>query len=142
MKIKFAFALNNEEMFEKTHFGEAENFTFYMFNPDKFIRDETFQNPYKSKRTNEDHGSFSKGQAIISFLKEHKVNAIVSHQFGKNIKMVNKHFIPIIIEEENPKQVLKILRNNMEWFKDELGNKNTNFMLFKIKKGVLKSAVE
>ena len=83
-----------------------------------------------------------KGNAIISFLDEKGVSVLVSKQFGRNINMVNQHYIPVIIDEEKPEKVLEILQKNMDWFKDELTNRSENYMLFLIKNGILKIHVK
>jgi hypothetical protein len=63
---------------------------------------------------------------------------LVSKQFGQNIKLGNQHFIPVIINEDKPEMVLEILLKHIDWFKDELINRNENFMLFKIRNGIIK----
>ena len=90
----------------------------------------------------QEHGSKKKGNAIIAFLKENDVSVLVSKQFGRNIKMVNQHFIPVIIAEDEPKNAVKVLQKHMNWFKDELQNRKTNYMLFHIKNGILKMHIK
>jgi hypothetical protein len=89
----------------------------------------------------QEHGSKMKGNLIISFLKEKGVSVLVSKMFGQNIKMVNQHFVPVIIDEEKPETVLGILHKNMDWLKDEIINRNQNHMLFHIKNGIIKMHV-
>ncbi|NCB08326.1 MAG: hypothetical protein EOM73_09205 [Bacteroidia bacterium] len=142
MKINFAFALNDEKMFEKKHFGEAEHYAIYSYEKGKLILIETLPNSFISLDEGKVHGSKEKGLAIISFLKEKEVMVLVSKQFGKNIKMVSQHFIPVIIDEDQPEQVVEIIVRNIKWIKDELKNRNTGYMLFRIKTGILKTVVE
>ncbi|MEA3445556.1 MAG: hypothetical protein U9R19_12620, partial [Bacteroidota bacterium] len=72
-------------------------------------------------------------------LRNKNVKVLVSRQFGKNIKLINKYFIPILIYEESPEQAGKILYKYIDWIKDELNDKETGFKLFTIKNGILKS---
>jgi predicted Fe-Mo cluster-binding NifX family protein len=142
MKITFALALNEDGIFEKKHFGDSDKFAFYTYTKNELKLKEELPNIHKSMDEVHEHGSKKKGNAIISFLKEKGVNVLVSKQFGKNISMINQHFIPVIIVEKNPDQVIEILLNQMNWFKDELKNRKTDFMLFRIKNGILKSEVK
>lgn len=141
MKTTFALALNKEGVFEKKHFGDSDKFAIYNFENKKLSLQEVLPNTFKSMDEVVEHGSKKKGDAIISFLKEKGVRVLVSKQFGKNIKMVNQHFIPVIIAEDNSEQAIGILFKHMKWFKDELKNRQTNFMLFRINNGILKSPV-
>lgn len=138
MNITFAFALNEENNFEKKHFGNSDKFALYTYKNNQLSFEDEFQNSFKSMDELQEHGSKMKGNAILSFLKENKVSVLVSKQFGQNIKLVNKHFIPVIINEDKPEMVLEILQKHIDWFKDELINRKDNFMLFKIKSGIIK----
>jgi predicted Fe-Mo cluster-binding NifX family protein len=140
MKITFAFAVNNQGLFENNHFGEAENFAIYTSSENELQLSEILPNPMKNKEEDE-HGLKSKALYIISILKSKDVNVLVSKQFGKNIKIVNQHFIPVIIHEENPEQITTIISRNINWLKDELKNRDSDYMLFRIKTGILKSMV-
>ena len=142
MKITFALALNNNGVFEKRHFGDTDKFAIYKFENNELLFQEEFLNTFKSMDEVKEHGSKKKGNAIISFLKEKGVSVLVSKQFGRNIKMVNQHFIPVIITEDKPEQVLIILQKKMNWFQDELKNRKENYMLFHIKNGILKMHVK
>lgn len=142
MKITFAFALNNDGVFEKQHFGDTEKFAIYRFENNELKFQEEALNAFKTMDEVQEHGSKKKGNAIISFLKDKGVSVLVSKQFGRNIKMVNKHFIPVIIAEEKPEQILGVLQKHMNWFKDELKNRKENYMLFHIKNGILKMHIK
>jgi len=142
MKITFAFALNHDGVFEKCHFGDSDQFVIYAFNERDLLYSEVLPNTFNTRDSKHEHGSKQKGNAIISSLKEKGVEVLVSKQFGKNIKMVNQHFIPVIIKEDNPDQVLEILLNHISWFKNELKNKKTAYMLFYTKNGILEMHVK
>jgi predicted Fe-Mo cluster-binding NifX family protein len=141
MKLTFALALNNEGVFENKHFGESDKFALYVESENEIRLEEEVANDFKTL-DQQAHGSKTKGNAIISFLKDKKVDVLVSKQFGKNINLVNQHFIPVIIHEQNSEHVLKILEKHKNWLKDELGNRESDFMLFQIKNGILKSKIK
>jgi len=142
MKVTFALALNNEGYFEKRHFGDTEKFAIYRFENKELLFQEEIFNSFKTMEEAHEHGSKKKGNAIIAFLKEKGVSVLVSKQFGRNIKMVNQHFVPVIITEDKPEQVLEVLLKRMNWFKDELKNRKENYMLFHIKNGILKMHIK
>jgi predicted Fe-Mo cluster-binding NifX family protein len=140
MNLKFAFAVNTENQFEKSHFGEADKFLIYEIgnNETVFLAEET--NAFKELIA--EHGSKKKAMAIIDFLKQKDVNALVSRQFGSNIAMVNGYFIPIIISSENPEEVLKILTRHIHWIRDEWKANPSNYKLFTINSGIMKSSIK
>ena len=142
MKVTFALALNNEGVFEKRHFGDTDKFAIYKFEDNELRFHEETSNSFKTMDEVQEHGSKKKGDAIIAFLKEKGVSVLVSKQFGRNIKMVNKHFVPVIIAEDKPEQVLEVLLKRMNWFTDELKNRKENYMLFHIKNGILKMHIK
>jgi predicted Fe-Mo cluster-binding NifX family protein len=142
MDLKFAFAVNTENRFEKTHFGDADKYLLYevVSNELKLVAEE--DNIFKSIDEEKEHGSQKKGNAIIKFLAGKNVKAIVSLQFGKNIKLVNEHFIPIIIQENNPEDAIVVINKHLHWIKDEWDHKTNEYNLFMIKNGILKSKIK
>ncbi len=142
MKITLALALNNNGVFEKRHFGDTDKFAIYTYEKHKLSFKEELTNTFKTMDEAQEHGSKKKGNAIIAFLKEKGVSVLVSKQFGRNIKMVNQHFIPVIIAEDDPNHAVEVLQKHMNWFKDELQNREENYMLFHIKNGILKMHIK
>ena len=142
MKIKFAFAVNGNNQFAKNHFGDTEKFLIYEVDSEnlQFISEEV--NVFRDMDETKEHGSREKGLAIVDFLKDMGVNVLVSMQFGKNIKIINEHFIPVIIYSDKPEQVIDTLNHHMHWISDELENASSDFKLFTIKSGILKSVVK
>ena len=138
MDLIFAFALNNTNQFEACHFGDAHKYAIYKQKDGKIVQRGELENIHR----NGSHGDSKKGNAIIKFLVEQGVNVIVSKEFGRNINMVNKHFIPIIISTEDPENVVDILQNKLHWIQDEWNSTTADFKLFKIKSSVLKLKVE
>jgi len=142
MNLCFAFAVNEANQFEKKHFGDADKYVIYKQDGDEIKLFSEERNKFKSLDEEVEHGSKKKGEAIIQFLKEKNVNVLVSRQFGRNINIVNNHFIPIKISVEQPDKVLKILGKHLHWITDELNNKSDEFKLFIIKSGILKMPVK
>jgi predicted Fe-Mo cluster-binding NifX family protein len=140
-KIRFAFAVNRINNFEAKHFGDADKYLIYEFSGNEFVFVREQINEFKTADENAAHGSKEKGTLIIELLKESGVNVLVSRQFGRNIKMVNSHFIPVIIHNTEPVNVLSILSLNMRWLVDELELNPERYKLFNINKGILKSSI-
>lgn len=67
---------------------------------------------------------------------------MVLKQFGKNIQMINRHFIPVIVYTEKPREALQILKKHMKWIEDELKNRPQEFKLFTLKNGALKTIIK
>jgi len=141
MEIKFAFAVNSINQFEKNHFGDSHKFLIYGVESGnlKFLSEE--KNIFKEMDETKEHGSRKKGLAIIDYLKSMGANILVSRQFGRNIKVINEHFIPVIIYSDEPNEVVDSLAHHLHWLVDELDNTTSNFKLFTIKSGILKSVV-
>lgn len=138
-KIVFAFALNTEDIFVKKYFGEADKFVIYEFSDGELKQKEELLNPLKNSL--EEISISEKREKIVSLLKSRDVSVLVSQQFSNNLRLVTDDFVPVLIEKENPEQVVEILNKNMKWIKDELKNRNSDHMLFRIKTGVLKVAI-
>ncbi|MBN1251630.1 MAG: NifB/NifX family molybdenum-iron cluster-binding protein [Bacteroidales bacterium] len=142
MELIFAFALNNENIFGKKHFGDAEKFLIYKVNNDEIILYEEAENPFINFNEEQEHGSKLKAKAIIKFLKEKNVNVLVSRQFGRNIKRINSYFIPIIIYSDETNDAIQAINKHLHWIKDELKNSSGEYNLFTIKSGILKSKIK
>lgn len=142
MKLKFAFAVNRNNQFSKNHFGDSDRFIIYeVYNGNlKIISEE--KNIFHDMDESNEHGSKEKGLAIVNLLKNKGVNVLVSMQFGKNIKIINEHFVPVIIYSDQPKQVADALNRHLHWISDELENASSDYKLFTIKSGILKTVVK
>ena len=142
MKLRFAFAVNKANLFEKKHFGDADKYLIYEQVSEKLVLISDEINTFKLLDEEQEHGSRKKGNAIIDFLKEKRVNALVSMQFGKNIKMINKHFVPIKVSMDHPDEIIKLISKHLHWIQDEWDRNPSNYKLFIIGSGVMKMAVE
>lgn len=108
----------------------------------KHLTGNKFKDFDQEQEQEQEHGSQKKGVAIIDFSQSLNVNVLVSKRFGKNVQMVNLYFIPVIVPEDTPVQVLEILAKHMKWIEDELKNKSGGFNLFTISKGILKTRIK
>ena len=142
MNLRFAFAVNNANEFEKKHFGDADKYLIYEQGSDEIILLSEEKNAFKMLDEEVEHGSKKKGGAIIEFLKGKGVNVLVSRQFGRNIRMINKHFIPVKILLEQPDEVISVLDKHLHWIKSEWEKTSSDYKLFTINSGVLKTFIE
>lgn len=142
MNIKFAFAVSESELFEAKHFGDADKYLLFEWNGQDFIESGELLNAVKNIDEEQEHGSKIKGDAIIEMLREKNIQVLVSKQFGRNIKMVNRFFVPVIINDAKLEEIFKKLKNSMKWVEEELQNSTQNFKLFTLKTGILKTAIK
>lgn len=142
MNIRFAFAVNKANLFEKKHFGDADKYLIYEQESDKLILISEEINAFKLLDEKQEHGSRKKGNAIINFLKEKKINALVSMQFGRNIKMINKHFVPIKVTVEHPDEIIGLIEKHLHWIQDEWERNTSDYKLFTIGSGVMKTTIK
>ncbi len=142
MKLRFAFAVNHNDQFEKKHFGDADKYIIYELQNDilEYVSEET--NLFKALDEEAEHGSKKKGKAIIGLLKDKGVNVLVSMQFGTNIKLINEYFIPVNISLTHPKEVMAVLDKHLHWIADEWERKSSDYKLFTIKSGILKTSIK
>jgi len=127
MKTKVAFAVSNKNEFESKHFGDADKYLVYHWDDEKLISESELINHSKLMDESEAHGSKLKGNSIIAMLKEQGVKVLVSKQFGRNIKMVNKHFIPILIATSSVEDACSILLKNQKAIEQGLQNNKDSY---------------
>jgi len=128
----FAFAVNDFNTFEKAHFGDANKFLVYKWVDNAFLYIDEFKNDAENLDETKVHGSELKAQQIVEQLDRHGVKFIVSNQFGKNIKVVQKHFVPLVIRASKPEDVFAILGSNIEMIVDELNTTDSIFRVFSV----------
>ena len=138
MNLRFAFAVNNEGNFQEKHFGDAEKYMIFEHDSKQLVFIDEIINTKKDIDEETKHGSKRKGNEIIEYLKSFNVKVLVSMQFGKNIKMVDKHFIPVIVSNESVNEIIKIIETNVHWINDEAKSKDSDYMLFRINNGIFK----
>ncbi len=138
MKIKLAFAVNQTNEFEERHFGDTYKFLIYEYENDSFNLVSEQINIYK----NLPHGTKNKGDSITELLKKHEINVLISMQFGRNLTIVNKSFIPVAVSHNTPDEVMKIIKKQIHWIEDELNNNTSDYSLFTINSGIMKSKIK
>ncbi len=136
--LKLALALNREGRFEKKHFGDTYKFAIYNIGAEKLVDAGEIINDYIDMDKASSHGSAAKGNAIVTRLKDAGVSILVSRQFGKNIKIINNHFIPVIIYDENPDSILPVLQTNINLLFSTLHDDIETYATFIIKNEELK----
>ena len=102
MDMRIAFALNNDGEFEKKHFGDADRYHIYLLDNSSLNLLCEEVNPYKSTDKTSLHGTKKKADRIINFLKKKDVKVLVSMRFGKNIRFIINHFIPVEVRDTYP----------------------------------------
>lgn len=142
MEIIFAFAVNQLRGFETEYFGNADKYLIFKWKGNElvFLKEEI--NTFKNHDETLEHGLKEKGRSIIDLLKKHKVKVLVSRQFGKNVRMINRHFIPVIVYSGMVEDVEPIIIKHIKWIEEELNNKSGEFKLFTIKNGILKTVIQ
>ncbi|NOR65196.1 MAG: hypothetical protein GQ468_04195 [Candidatus Scalindua sp.] len=141
MEMRIVFALNNAGEFEKKHFGDADRYHIYLFDNGRLNLLYEEVNPYKSMDKTSAHGTKTKADRIIKFLKKKDVKVLVSMRFGKNIKLIINHFIPVEVKEETPEKVKTILLKQMRWLEDEMNNHPEEHKIFVMDSGILKTDI-
>ncbi|MBN2275857.1 MAG: hypothetical protein JXK95_16130 [Bacteroidales bacterium] len=138
----FAFAVNHAGEFQPKHFGDADRYLVYEWQNNELVYLKELINIYKAFDEEQEHGSHKKGNAIIEYLKNEGVKVLVSKQFGRNIRMVNRHFIPVIIYKETPDEVIPVIKKNIKWIEDEFRKNPEEYKLFTFKSDVLKTIIK
>lgn len=138
MKLKFAFAVDKEEKFKNSHFGDADHYIIYEVRNDKMEKVAVIENKNRDhdESTVEQHKG--KGRAITQVLKKEGVNVLVSRQFGKNIAIVSQSFIPVLVSNQQPDEAFDLLNKHVEMMREELNREAERFHLFSMKSGELK----
>lgn len=112
--FKIAVALNKELKLPEDHFGESVKFLIYTLKQSEFHFYKSIPNEHKNEDIEEDHGNPEKGKGIASLLQKEEVDAVISKSFGKNISIISKYFLPIIVKKNDIPNVIKIIEYNTE----------------------------
>ena len=118
-KLTFTIAVDYSDTIKPRHFGDADKFLIYEYDNREINFSHELVNAYKTYDENHGHGSRKKGEAIVSYLKDHGVNILVSKQFGKNIKIVSQHFVPVLVSGDKPHHVIPTLQAHVDTIKAE-----------------------
>ena len=140
--IRFALAVDHSNQFVSQHFGQAYKFLIYESNTEGIIFKKEISNYYRTYDEDHKHGSAIKAQNIIKTMMEENIKVLVSHQFGKNIKRISSHFIPVVVIQKNVNEVIGVLSKNLNWIIDELNTTRSSHHLLSIRNGMLKTAIQ
>jgi predicted Fe-Mo cluster-binding NifX family protein len=139
--IRFACAVNHNGLFEAKHFGNADKYLIYEWNNGDFNFIKEVTNSYNNFDDIKLNGLSTKNMACINLLEQAEVKILVSRQFGQNVQMINKLFIPVVVNSETPEEVVSILKKHIRWIEEELNSHPEEFKLFSINKGILKTKI-
>ena len=96
--LRIAIAINKNQDVQNAHFGEARSYKIIDIYPNSIIHGTVISNPFYNQEEEKKHGNQNKGKAIAELLINNHVDAIVSMQFGKNIKVIKvKNFRCLLI---------------------------------------------
>lgn len=140
--IRFAFAVNHKGSLQRKHFGDADKYKIYEWADGNMVYLNEITNTAKNYDEEKGHGSRKKGIAVTELLKKEDIKVLVSMQFGKNIQIVNNHFISVMVYFEDPNDAVPVFIKNIKSIEDELNNMPEEYKLFTIKEGVLKKIIK
>jgi len=139
MSLKYAFAVNHQNILVDNHFGDSDKFLIYEYSKNSnlvFVHEES--NIFKSFDEEQEHGSKKKAEAIVGLLKKKGVMVLISKQFGKNIIRMNKHFIPIIVSKNKVSELIISLKPHLNVINDEWTNRTDGFKFFSLRNDIFK----
>jgi predicted Fe-Mo cluster-binding NifX family protein len=139
--IRFACAVNHNGLFEAKHFGNADKYLIYEWNNNEFNFIREIPNSFNSFDDKKLNGLSTKNMACINLLEQSDVKILVSRQFGQSVQMINKLFIPVVVNSETPEEVVSILKKHIRWIEEELNGEKEEYKLFSINKGILKTKI-
>lgn len=124
--IKLAIAVNQHNKVQPRHFGDANEYRLYSWNGKQFTPLQTLKNRHRDMEESEEHGSPEKGNNIASMLRKEGVSVLVSKQFGKNITIIRKHFVPILSDSSEPDKALETIAENIDAIQRAIEEGNTS----------------
>jgi predicted Fe-Mo cluster-binding NifX family protein len=142
MKLRIALAVNEKNEFETSYFGNAEKYLIYEQTQNKVRFQSEEMNYIKSMGKDYLPHSEKKGKALINFLKEKNIHVLISSDYCRNIKMLNRHFIPIRILLKQKNDIVKEISNRLYWIADEWNHNASEFKLFTIRSGIIKTKID
>jgi len=108
-----ACATDDGVKFVSRHFGDAKQYDIYRIEGDlcEFVK--TIGNT-TGEEDEEVHADPRKARGIVDLLKKSNVQVGATKVFGPNIKRVVKHFIPVIVSQDEISKGLQALLENHE----------------------------
>lgn len=136
--IRCALAVGDDGKFMPKHFGDSHRFLIYELSKDGIVPVSEQENIHRHFDEGVEHGSRKKGEAIIEFLSGEGVQVLVSQQFGKNIQVINRHFVPVVISTDDPEEAVSYLLKYASELADEINGGHEFHALFNMRDGELK----
>jgi predicted Fe-Mo cluster-binding NifX family protein len=136
-KLRFTIAVDHLNTIKPKHFGDADKFLIYEYRDKEIRLMDELTNQFKTYDEKHGHGSISKGKAIARFLKDHGVHVLVSKQFGKNIQIVNRYFVPVLVSGDKPQEVIPVLQAHINIIRAEWKKNTETYQHLNLKKSVL-----
>ncbi|MCB0568567.1 MAG: hypothetical protein KDC66_02335 [Phaeodactylibacter sp.] len=149
--MKFAFAVSAENTFENQHFGDADKFLLFEWADGAFTLLGEEPNPFKGQHGHHGgqvhhhpngqhghgHGQHKKAALVTAFFQERGVQALVSRQFGHNIREVCRSFVPILVSESAVDAVCQRLEEHIEGIAAEAGRDTEKHLVLRALEGEL-----
>ena len=109
--MKIAIAVDHQDNIQSGHFGEAISYKIYQKKDDQWQFADTLQNDMRNYDEDQ-HGSKGKGKGVVKLLATRDIKAVVSKQFGQNIKIVGQYFAPIVTSVDSVAEFLELLNES------------------------------
>ncbi|MGC9150716.1 MAG: methyltransferase domain-containing protein [Microbacter sp.] len=123
--LRIAFAVNDQKMLPHAHFGDAPFFEIYQWSDHQLKYVETAQNNEAMEEKEHPHGDDQKGNKMVDLLLQHRVNVLVSRQFGKNITIIQNHFLPVLVNNDMLEEAKIIVTSHFSAIADSLIHAST-----------------
>ena len=121
-KIKVAFATNDGNTYNDTHFGDSDYYDLYELSETEAVFLERISNTVDEEE--EVHADPKKAKGIMNLLAKNGVHTVISKVFGPNIKRIKKKFVCILMNNICLDDSILFLCKNLEsvhneWAKGE-----------------------
>ncbi len=121
-KIKVAFATNDGNTYNDTHFGDSDYYDLYELSETEAVFLERITNTVDEEE--EVHADPKKAKGIMNLLVKNGVHTVISKVFGPNIKRIKKKFVCILMNNVCLDDSISFLCKNLEsvhneWAKGE-----------------------
>lgn len=141
MTVRFSIATNEAGLLEEKHFGEADKFLIYDLVGEDLVLVGEEKNIIKHE-LGKDFDLKEHGPRIMEFLKDKDINILISMHFSDHVKRANEFFIPVIVSHRKPEDVVNSIKEHLYWIIEEWKKNPSDFSLFTINRGVLKSHIK
>jgi predicted Fe-Mo cluster-binding NifX family protein len=129
--MKVAFATDNGKELISRHFGDAEFYDIYEIGKNKSDYLKRMVNTTEEE-DEKIHADPKKAKGVAGLFKGVDVKALVSKEFGPNIKRMKKKFVCVLMNNESIEAGVKKLQESIDIIKDEWHKgENRNHLNFK-----------